>query len=58
VRLLPDGVEHLSTFIAVRALSSLPWLADWAVHGTDDGWTRMVLDARVRFLGAYVREGW
>jgi Ser/Thr protein kinase RdoA (MazF antagonist) len=55
VRPPPDGgTAQLFTFIAIRALSSLPWLATWAATRTDDGWTRMVLDARVRFLRAYL----
>ncbi len=54
VRPLPDdGTAQLPTFIAVRALSSLPWRTDWAATRTDDGWTRMVLDARLRYLRAY-----
>ena len=54
VRAVPGTLEHLSTFIAIRALSSLPWLAEWATTRTDDGWIRMVLDARLRFLRAYL----
>jgi Ser/Thr protein kinase RdoA (MazF antagonist) len=54
VRPLPSDATHLTTFVAVRALSSLPWLAEWATGRVDDGWTRLVLAARVRFLRAYL----